>query len=659
MTRPPEPISIWEPREVDGEWVFVRPDPLALGDHFAAVKELRPKKTELPLRVAFFGESVAAGYLYAPHLTPARVLESQLRVAGGEPNFEVIDLARTNETLASLAETVRTSLQINPDVLVIFVGNNWNLLETPEVSPYAPAVTARREYAAALQADGIAGPIRLAAERLRERAETVLDRVALIARAVQIPVVLVLPEVSLADWETRQPPVWLPGDGNARWHGLYEEAIGALKRRDFSAASDAARAMLELDGGACASTWRLLAWIEEGLGNPEEARQAALAEVDSANYATLAFLGAPQATTASREIMRSAALRHGFAAVDLRQVFREHTGEKLPGRRLFLDYCHLTSEGIHIAMAAVAAEVLNCSGMLEKDVDWRTLLPGLPAPVLSPEAEATARFGAAIHTAHRLLPVGSKGPFLEHWVAAALEASPGVESAMLDFAEARCAPGPAVLTAALRRNFASPYRLLLQHGWRWDFLDADLLEAIQTVLEQRGRPVREGIARLLLQYHAIREGGKDLTEQPYPWEPLERFFPEVMRFEDLGERATFRSPWPSSSFCLICDAEKDVQIEPTLRLPAVLGSRAGRVAIEINGVEIGGMDATDGWRRDTLRIGRERLRPGLNRLTLRWPAPQEDGAAVLQSAIKRLRQGIAADLHPVFGEVFSLIVHIA
>lgn len=659
MTRPPEPISIWEPREVDGERVFVRPAPSPLGDHFAAVKALRPKKAELPLRVAFFGESVAAGYLYAPHLTPARVLESHLRSAGGEPNFEVIDLARTNETLGTLAETVRTSLQINPDVLAIFVGNNWNLLETPEVSPYAPSIPARREYAAALRAEGIAGPVRLAAERLRERADAVLDRVALIARAVRIPVVLVLPEVNLADWETRQPPVWLPGEGNARWHGLYEAAVDALERQDFAPAREAADSMLELDGGACASTWRLLARVCEGLGNPEEARKAALAEVDAASYATLAFLGAPQATTAAREIQRDAARRHGFAAVDLRPVFREHTGEGLPGRRLFLDYCHLTAEGIHLAMAAVAAEVLNLSGMLETDVIWQALLPSLPRPEISPETEATARLGAAIHSAHRLLPMGRKGTILEHWLAAALESSPGVERAMLDVAEARCAaPVPAVLTAALRRNFASPYRLLLQHGWRWDFLDADLLQALQAVLERLGRPAGDRIARLLAEHHAVRADGIDLVEPPYLWEPLERFFPEVMRFEDLAERVTFRAPWPASSFCLVCDGRKDVVIEPTLRLPATgrgAGGRAGRVELEINGAAIGGMDATERWRRGALRIGRGLLRPGLNRLTLRWPAPPGDGEAALQAAVRRLEQGLAADLHPVFGEMFSLI----
>ncbi|MFP5286267.1 MAG: hypothetical protein ACLGI9_11060, partial [Thermoanaerobaculia bacterium] len=62
--------------------------------------------------------------------------------------------------------TVRASLQIQPDMLVIFVGNNWNLLETPEVSPYAPSVRARQRYAQALR-EGIEGPVRLAEEELR------------------------------------------------------------------------------------------------------------------------------------------------------------------------------------------------------------------------------------------------------------------------------------------------------------------------------------------------------------------------------------------------------------------------------------------------------------------------------------------------------------
>jgi hypothetical protein len=618
--RRPEPISIWTPRDEDGETVWVRSEPSPLGDHFAATPVLRRKRAELPLRVAFFGESVAAGYLYSPHFTPARVLEEQLQSVGTAGDFEVIDLARTNETLPSLAATVRASLQIQPDLLVLFVGNNWNLLETPEVSAYAPSVRARQRFGAALREEGIAGPIRLAEEELRQTAEGTFELIALIARTVGIPVVVVVPEVNLADWETRQPPVRLPGDGTARWHAQYVRG-----------GEEAARAMLDLDGGACPTSWRLLA---RATGDPAAAR----AEVDAARYATLAFLSAPQATTAAREILHDLAHRHGFSCIDLRDVF----AESLPGSRLFLDYCHLTSEGISLAMAAVAREVVRLSGLCDE--------PGeLPLPRPSPEVEATARLGAAIHGAHRLLPVGPKRPFLERWCEAALDASPGIEEAMRDLIAVRCAPVPAVLTAAQQRNLASPYRLTLQHGWRWDHLDADLLLAIVAVLERRGLRVRDDFERQL-QTHAPRPGGTDLAHPFYLWEPLERFYPEVMDLEDLARRATLRSPWPETGFCLIADGVHGIELALTARLPE---GGTGPVELSLDGHSLDTVEIGPRWAEVTLRIPAQPR--GLHRLVLRWPAPPPVEGDPFRRVVERLELGLAADLHPVFGEVFSLV----
>jgi hypothetical protein len=203
-----------------------------------------------------------------------------------------------------------------------------------------------------------------------------------------------------------------------------------------------------------------------------------------------------------------------------------------------------------------------------------------------------------------------------------------------------------VLTEAQQRNFASPYRLLLQHGWRWDHLDADLIEAIRAVLPAAS----ETIDRLLLEHHAIREEGTELLEPIYLWEPLERFYPEVMDFEDLSRRATLRAPWPETSFCLICDADRDVEIETALRLPG-----SGSIRIAVNNREMGMIEAAERWTRKTFRIDRENLRRGLNRLVLHWPLPTTDGAVALREAADRLELGIAADLHPVFGEVFSIV----
>src|SRR6185295_8577619 len=157
--------------------------------------------------------------------------------------------------------------------------------------------------------------------------------IAQIARSVPIPVIVVLPEINLVDWETRQPPVWLPDGGIARWHALYGQACMAVDQGDFARALAIAREMQELDAGLCPASWRLAFQAWNGLGDGEEARRAALAEVDAAAYPSLALLSAPQATTAARGLLREATRRHNFFAVDLREVFAEHTGSRLPDRR--------------------------------------------------------------------------------------------------------------------------------------------------------------------------------------------------------------------------------------------------------------------------------------------------------------------------------------
>ena len=650
----PQPISIWQPQEVEGEVVFTRPDPLAMGDHYATRKTIPARKNPSTRRICFFGESVAAGYLYAPHLTPAQVLDDQLRAVCGRGVYEVIDLARTNETLASLVATVDSAMQLEPDALVIFAGNNWTLLETPQVSPYVPSVRARQAYAGALQEAGVLGSIKRAARQVLYKVGAAMALIDEIARLASIPVVLVVPEVNLADWETRQPVVWLPGDGTARWYRHYEEALGRLDREDWAGAAASAQAMIALDGATCPSSWRLLVKAHQGAGDGEQAREACLAEVDSNQYATLCFLSAPQATMMAQGLQRRAARHHGFVLVDLPQIFAEYTGASLPGRRLFLDYCHLTVEGMTVAMAAVTAEMLRLFD--DEGSDWQTLVRRLPEPSVTPEADATVRFGAAIHSAHRLLTVGSKAPLLEYWCREALRTSPGVEQAMVDFVAVRTARCPTVLTAAQQRNYASPYRLTFQHGWHYDYLDVDVIAAIAAVLE--GRPAHAEIQGMLLALSVPPEG-IDLAFPPfYLWEPLEQFYPDVMAFEDLTQRATHRAPWPITRFCLICDATQALDLTLTARLPTVeeMPLRPDEaVQVIINGQSAGVVNVGPRWGNETLRLDRRMLIAGINEVALHWPMPPVDGEAALKAAIDRLEQGLEADIHPVFGEVFSLM----
>ncbi|MCP5050179.1 MAG: hypothetical protein GY940_23640 [bacterium] len=657
---PTRPISIWQPVEREGETVFIRPDPLPLGDHYACRSVLEKKKQPGIKRIAFFGESAAAGYLYAPHLTPAKALEEQLREISGPGSFEVVDFARTNETIDTMLQTVTDSLQLAPDLMVIFTGNNWNLLETPEVSPYFPSLTARQDHALALREWGISGPARIAGDTLAEKAEAAFARIGYLTRGQGIPVILVLPEVNLRDWESCQPVMWLAGDGIKQWYETYEKCLQFLEGGNYTAAVSGAKQLLELDGGTCPTTQRILANACLGLGREQESHDSCRAEIDADRYSTLCFLSAPRATTEVGRLLESSARAHGFSIVDLPAIFRQYTGSPIQGRRMFLDYCHLTKEGIKVAMAAVTGEVLRLSGEKGDKIRWSELIDRLPDPVIKPEAEAVALFGAAIHTAHRHVPTGAKEPFLEYWCREALRKSPGIESAMMDFIAAGSAPCQAVLTAAQQRNLESPYRLLNQHGRQYHFLDFDVIEALCRTLEPtRGPAVRDEIYRMLYSSHGIKERGRDLLfPLPYLWSPLRQFYPGVMKTRGYTPQVTYRSPWPVSDFCLVCDFSEDIVVELTLRLPLPRGVRVetgGIVVLFVNGLKLCGVSANGDWQRYTIPIGRHLLKEGmnLNRLTLRWPMPPPVGEDACKAAISRLEQGIEADLHPVFGEMFS------
>ena len=155
----------------------------------------------------------------------------------------------------------------------------------------------------------------------------------------------------------------------------------------------------------------------------------------------------------------------------------------------------------------------------------------------------------------------------------------------------------------------------------------------------------------------MSERGRELTRPPYLFEPLERFYPEAMAPAGLTGRATYRSPWPRSSFCLVADGSSDVTLDLTVRLPAVEGAaekRRGEVRVEVDRRTVGSVAAGETWRRESIRVPRAVLRPAIHRVTIVWPPLPACGDAALEAAVRRLENGVEADLHPVFGEVFSL-----
>ncbi len=653
----PRPISIWCPEDRAGELVFVRPPPSPLGDHFAARREIPARKAEGCPRVAFCGESVAAGYFYAPHRTPAMVLEHFLgRALCGAA--DVVDLARTNETLAGLGATVAAAMQLDPGVLVVFAGNNPPLLETPEVSPYTPSVSGRQHLAAAFGRGGAAGLAALGAGRLAAAVEEAGSAIA--AATAGVPVVVVLPEVNLADWRLRQPVHWLPGDGVARWHELAEKAEAALAIERWEVALAAADAMLALDAGHCPTSHTIKGQALLGLGRVELAEAALRSAVDAQNLATLCQLGAPQVNRRLAAQLRALAARHGWRVVDLPAVFAEHlaaVGEvPMPGRRLFADYCHLTAEGTDVAMAAVAAALLEVLGAPAR-ASWRELLACHAPPPPPPALAATASFGAAVHTAHRW--PGEKGEILRHWLAAAFAASTDAAEALARaFVVARAAPVPAVFSSAQQDMLELEFPLGPQHGWTWDGLDPDVLTALDEVLRERDPALAASLRDLLVAGSAAERAPFDLLAERHLRDPVARFYPEAMPLDDLSGRAIFRAVSPRSWFTLVADGVAGLELVATARLPAIAGAegaRRGALALELQGAArrtpLASWTVAESWTRHEVHVPAGELPRGLVHLALSWPAPPAVGDAAQAAISRRLEEGLDADLHPVFGEL--------
>jgi radical SAM superfamily enzyme YgiQ (UPF0313 family) len=655
----PRPISIWHPISGKDGLTFLRPDPLVWDDHFARQPILRAKKTPGKKRICFFGESVAAGYLYAPQITPAEILEKQLNTLSKAQGYEVIDLARTNETLDSLVTTMDSSLQLNPDMLVVFMGNNWTLLETPEISPYPPSQKERKRIGNALRTKGLLGVAELSAYAMLSKAVNSLEKIAKISKAAKIPVLLVIPEINRMDWENRQPAPWLPGGNLGKWYQHYWRALEYLKKEQWEKARLAALGMLELDEWSSPTAYRILARAFLGEGETRKALESFKAEVDNGYYATLCLLGAPQINTLGLEVLRQTRTTHGFTCVDLPLVFAQYSGSNIQGRRLFLDYCHLTLEGMKIAMGAVTHEILelfNPTGSAEK---WQVLLPRLPDPKVAAHADATAKFGAAIHNAHRMISLDAKGSILEYWCDQALETDPTVAQTMVDYIDGRSPSCPTVFSKAQQRNCKSPHCLSLQHGWKYDFIDADLTIAILNSLKKRGLKQENQIISLLLAKHGRQKETNLIFPPFYLWEPLERFYPELMPEAGIPGHTFHRSPWPTTSFCLICSSEQQVELELTLRLPPGNGipkTGSTLVDITVNGDPAGSIALTGHFQKHTLGLSGQILKTGLNRLILHWPMPAINGTKALAGVMQRLEQGLTADLYPVFGEIFSLKV---
>ncbi len=578
-------------------------------------------------RLLLLGESVARGFLYDPDFNPASALAAAVPAVLGQP-VEIVDLAKTDLTGPQLTALLGTAPALDPDVLVVFAGNNWLLADPRD----------RILEAAALREGGAAGLKARREQRLATFVATL--RRQLEELSARLPVVLVVPEINLLDWrfDGKADAPWLPPGRNRRWLECQAAALAALasQRRDEAAAL--AREMVDLDGGTAASGWIVLADCARAAGDLTAARTA----LEKARDAHLWDLTqqTPRTVSVIQQALRDCALPGRISVVDLPSCFAAWQGGELPGGRLFLDYCHLSAEGIRVAMAATALRVADLLDPGRTHPGIESLVDEIPPP--SPEIEATAHFAAALQSSHE----GQPAAFVSYLCQEALRRSPAIAPAMREFLEVRTRRAPTWASAAFERlaprvpPFLQRYILLSPK-----LFEAVLLPAIADALETNGLPS-------LTFLDELRKDERGLTDRPR--DLLDPYYRVSLRDPDWLESSPYvrRAYSPTSRYPWVSRFPGEVAFELNCRRTGADGP--GECEVRINGTPVTRLSLAPEWSTFHFSAPGNLVRSGVNWLEIDWPLDLPRGEEEIEHVAGEHEHGRFVSLLPAFAEISVL-----
>jgi hypothetical protein len=432
-----------------------------------------------------------------------------------------------------------------------------------------------------------------------------------------VRVIVVIPEFNLRGWAPPQNvevPL-LPSGRLTRWYELHARATLACDEQRWSDAAAAARVMAGLDGGTSPVTGQLLAQAAIGLGDGALARAGLEASRDS--LAGLGICYTPRIIREIRDLLAKFAADNGFRCVDLGRALASEDTPDLPDPAFFWDYCHLSDTGIERAMSAVADAVL--------DLPEGTTQPG--PPPADAEFLALMRIVAAAQAAFLGQPASSVDLHLR----LALQAEPAVRTVLSWLAEIMEGAGPMwARPAAQPLSGLGPLASLFGHVALTTSMPAELWTlrgCLEEVLERAPGPT-PGPADLLATAFSEGHRAPNLT-------PGRAFYTATAR----RSRLAFGVTRPAASL-----------VDLIYRGKASGGPGA---TVAVNGNLVGTLPPAASWTPARLDIPATALRPGVNWLSIDWPAPDIDAERALAADCSAMARGEPPFMLPEFGELFD------
>ena len=628
-------IAIYKAREIKGTHVYMRDErDYKEWFRYAGVHKFNAV-SDASRRVVYIGESVARGFLFSPFYTPAQVLSSLLNQAGtGET--EVIDLAADNQDMDELKRIFQESQQLKPDYFVLFAGNNWRTV----INNRLTAEDYRNIYQLMVEGGDGNNTIKQYVENIfREEIRHFLAFVQQVKWAPHIPVLFIIPEYNLVDFVSNPLEDTVSEKLNKdikAWAVAREAAEAAQLEGDDTKQAAAARRLISLDKTTAAG-YELLAasqlrqqqW-DQARNNLEQARDTALYFKSDSK---------PRRFEIIREVLLELAPDFGVDVLDSKTLFADLFPGSLPGKALFMDYCHLTVEGIQVTMEHTAKLILS-------------VFTGLPASHFMPDAGALvpdkktwglAHIFAAIHNAHW----GQGSDIVTYHCRKGLEYYPAAASFVQLYMDMASQNIPVNLSRSYgeigKSGLADQYFSAIIPPREIRTMDLLLVDAMEEALKSQGIPAAMNLADM-----RVREFGVAAGQEINLLDPL--YYRTSYNINYLLPKAYFQANHYKSIFYLVAAGKSAVDISMTYRIPH---NAAGEGRLLLNGVPVAVLKPVSVWQHIQVELPAELIHHGVNHLVTEWPLPEKKQDADPPVLHASGRDQIFRELYFVFGEIHT------
>ena len=639
-------VGIWKPEVIDGELYFQR-DVIANKaiPYWAQVNTIPPKGSRK--RIVFLGESVARGYLFDPYFNPSICLQ-QLLDSGGLIEAEVVDLAKVSIELDELTALTQDCIELNPDAIIVFAGNNWFSYFRRDFTG-SNAIQIEKIIAENSSTDAYGNQFvnNVVFEKIKHFVDSELSRMAeeyinflsKISKDQNIPAIIIIPEFNLADWkstETERILSRIADDELDAWLNCKYNAEKALKNKDLQQLAQMAGEMIKIDFSHPLG-YELLAAYYMASGENKKAAVCLENARDTSMFCRSS--GQARIYRAIQNTLLKKAAEENISVINLPEIFNKHLNGELPGRNLFIDYCHLNEHGIILAMSHTANkinELLNPSGA--SDTADNTIID------IDKNVKAIAYLCAAVHNSH----YGQDFDIVNYLCSKAFEHSDIVIELVKRYADFASRKITTVLCKSHDEVVESETVLQYQHGSGFTsradnkLMDIDIVNSIISQLKLIGVNLEEQITDLRIQEHGINLRTVDLLETYYRNSSYDSYCGKDVPY--------FRARNIESKFYLITDGAADAKFKITYRTPTGVIEKEN-VLILINDTEVQKLVPGNKWQTVEFTISKKYLKRGVNHFKINWP--------YLKQKLKLNRKDTIDDtviekMSAVFGEIHML-----